>query len=137
VTGSRVRLVTAFALAVLPGCAQEPTSGPASPPISTPSPSPTQTATPETSPSPTEEATAEAYPYGGYPKVVKSDRVPSQMRDYIDGPQAVAVARGVWTQRIPGVNLLESASHGAFIGYCAAVEKAIKKLNNDSGYTCW
>jgi hypothetical protein len=54
-----------------------------------------------------------------------------------DGPQAVAVAPGVWTQRIPGVNLMESASHGAFIGYCAAVEKAIEKLSNDSGYTCW
>jgi hypothetical protein len=91
-----------------------------------------------TSPSPSEEERDQPeYPYKGYPKVIPRSEVPSIMRSYADFDTVVAVAPGVYTQDVPGVKPLEAAHTGAYFGYCAAVEKAIKKLEADTGYTCW
>ena len=98
-------------------------------------PTPPRTSAP--SPTPPAVEAEQDYPYEGYPRLVSTSEVPSQMRSYIDGEKAVAVAPGVWTQHVPGIPLEDLAYDGAYIGYCASVDRAVARLGNDNGSTCW
>jgi hypothetical protein len=130
--------LTMLVCMLMVGCAggdTEPAAAPETVVVTETAPAPEEVETPDSEPAPTEEQ--ERYPFKGYPKVVRKSEVPSQMHLYVDGPKAVAVAPGVFTQWIQGVSLRSSAETGALFGYCAAVDVAKKKLHNSSGHTCW
>lgn len=79
----------------------------------------------------------EVYPFEGYPRVVAKSTMPTFIRGQLHGDPVVAVAPGVWTEKVRGVSALAAAQTGAYTGFCAAVEKAIKKLDHETGYSCY
>lgn len=84
----------------------------------------------------------------GYPKVVKLQTLPDQVAYYMleveklpGSTKVIAVAPGVWTERIPGLELRQNAAEGSYMGYCAAIKAQNRRLEavgrQASGYTCY
>lgn len=104
----------------------------------------TVTATPAAEPA--EETEEPVDPYAilfdkGYPKVVDISEVPDYMRSTAESDQAVAVAPGVWTAYVDGIDPVDLAVDGSPFGLCAAVSKWDRTLAaagfTPGGSTCW
>ena len=104
----------------------------------------TVTATPAADPAEASEEPADPYADlfdKGYPKVVDISDVPDYMRSTIEGEKAVAIAPGVWTDYVEGIDPVDLAVDGSPFGMCAAVSKWERTLVgagfDTQGNTCW
>lgn len=106
----------------------------------------TETVTASPSPDPTAEPEPAADPLDGlfdkgYPKVVDNSELPDYMRSSADSPQSVAIAPGVWTAYVEGIDPKDLAIDGSPFGLCAAVAKWERTLVgagfDTQGSTCW
>ena len=106
----------------------------------------TETVTASAAPESTAAPTQTADPLDGlfdkgYPKVVEISDVPDYMRSTAEGDQAVAIAPGVWTAYVEGIDPKDLALDGSPFGLCAAVAKWERTLVgagfDTQGSTCW
>lgn len=104
----------------------------------------TVTATPAAEPAEASEEPVDPYADlfdKGYPKVVDISDVPDYMRSTAEGDQAVAIAPGVWTAYVEGIDPVDLAVDGSPFGLCAATAKWERTLAaagfTPGGSTCW
>lgn len=113
---------------------------PASGPTTTVTATVTSTKTVSASPSPTSGPLGDLFDEG-FPNVISVTEVPEYMRSSVDGDQVVAIAPGVYTEYIEGIDVVDLALDGSPFGLCAAVvkwERSLVMAGYDiRGNTCW
>jgi hypothetical protein len=89
----------------------------------------------------TPEAPAVALP-AGYPKVVKVNTLPHQVRNWYETKghtEAIQLAPGVWTPMQPGATMDDSIASGVLDGFCASIKAFERQYRSGQSHAgaCW